>query len=165
MSTGLSDHSSRREDEAHSFVTFKVADHLFGVPVMRVQDILTPHAIAPVPGGPKEVRGLINLRGRIVTVVDMRTRLSLPPLGDTGAKASGMCVTVEHGGEYYTLFVDAVGDVVTLSANLRERNPSTLDQVWKAVAEAVYRTEEGLLIALDIDQLLALEPIASSGRQ
>lgn len=164
MTTSLSDHSSRREDEAQSFVTFKVADHLFGVPVMRVQDILTPHAIAPVPGGPKEVRGLINLRGRIVTVVDMRTRLSLPP-HDAGAKTSGMCVTVECGGEYYTLFVDKVGDVVTLSGSRRERNPSTLDQVWKTVAEAVYRTEEGLLIALDIDQLLTFETKASSGRQ
>ena len=163
MTTGVSDHISRGEDEAQSFVTFRVADHLFGVPVTRVQDILTPHAIAPVPGGPREVRGLINLRGRIVTVVDLRTRLSLP-LRD-GAKAGGMCVTVECGGEYYTLFVDAVGDVVTLSPTLRERNPSTLDQVWKAVAEAVYRTDEGLLIALDIDQLLALEPNAGCGRQ
>ena len=126
-------------------------------------EVSTWLATAPVPGGPKEVRGLINLRGRIVTVVDMRTRLSLP-LRD-GAKVGGMCVTVECGGEYYTLFVDAVGDVVTLSPALRERNPSTLDQVWKAVAEAVYRTEEGLLIALDIDQLLALESNAPSGRQ
>jgi len=164
MTTSVSDLISNREDGHQSFVTFRVADHLFGVPVMRVQDILTPHAIAPVPGGPREVRGLINLRGRIVTVVDMRTRLSLPPR-DGGAKGAGMCVTVECSGEYYTLFVDAVGDVVTLSPNLREQNPSTLDQVWKAVAEAVYRTDEGLLIALDIDQLLALEPSASSGRQ
>jgi purine-binding chemotaxis protein CheW len=164
MTTGIPDLSRHREDEAQSFVTFRVADHLFGVPVMRVQDILTPHTIAPVPGGPKEVRGLINLRGRIVTVVDMRTRLSLPPRS-SDAKTGGMCVTVERDGEYYTLFVDTIGDVVTLSSTLREPNPSTLDQVWKAVAEAVYRTEEGLLIALDIDQLLALEPNACSGRQ
>ena len=70
--------ATRSEDDADAFVTFTVADHLFGVPVMRVQDILTPQDIAPVPGGPPEVRGLINLRGRIVTVIDMRTRLSLP---------------------------------------------------------------------------------------
>ena len=106
--------------EAKSFVTFRVADQLFGVPVTEVQDILAPDAIAPVPGGPADVRGLINLRGRIVTVIDMRTRLSLPPQANAG---KGMCVTVECRGDAYTLLVDAVGDVITLSSDLREGNP------------------------------------------
>ena len=155
MTTGVSDLTSRGEDEAQSFVTFRVADHLFGVPVTRVQDILTPHIIAPVPGGPKEVRGLINLRGRIVTVVDMRTRLSFPLRDD--AKAGGMCVTVESRGDFYTLFVDSVGDVVTLPKSLREGNPATLDAVWRDVADAVYRTDQGLMVALHVDRLLAIE--------
>jgi purine-binding chemotaxis protein CheW len=136
-----------------AFVTFTVANQLFGVPVMRVQDILTPDAMAPVPGGPKEVCGLINLRGRIVTVIDMRTRLSLP-----GEKHGGMCVTVESGGEAYTLFVDKVGDVINLPRDQREGNPATLDAVWRDVAEAVYRTDQGLLVALHIDRLLAIGP-------
>lgn len=143
------------DEETTSFVTFTVAGQLFGVPVTRVQDILTPDAIAPVPGGPPEVRGLINLRGRIVTVFDMRTRLSLPR--DTGESGrSRMCVTVESGGDAYTLFVDSVGDVTTLPRRLREANPATLDAVWREVAEAVFRTDQGLLIALDIDRLLAI---------
>lgn len=143
------------DEEATSFVTFTVAGQLFGVPVIRVQDILTPDAIAPVPGGPAEVRGLINLRGRIVTVFDMRTRLSLPP--DTNeAGRPKMCVTVESGGDAYTLFVDSVGDVITLPRRLREANPATLDVVWREVAEAVFRTDQGLLVALDIDRLLAI---------
>jgi len=141
--------------ESQSFVTFKVADQLFGVPVTRVQDILTPDAIAPVPGSPADVRGLINLRGRIVTVIDMRTRLSLAPSDGTG---KGMCVTVESRGDAYTLFVDAVGDVITLSSDLREGNPATLDAVWREVADAVYRTEQGLLVSLHIDRLLAIGP-------
>src|ERR1700710_255009 len=95
-----------------SFVTFEVAGQMFGVPVTNVQDVLTPDAIAPVPGGPPEVQGLINLRGRIVTVIDLRTRLGLKP--DAAAARRGMCVTVENDGESYTLFVDRVGDVVTL---------------------------------------------------
>ena len=146
-------------DTAHTntdldaFVTFSVANQLFGVPVTRVQDILTPDAMAPVPGGPKEVCGLINLRGRIVTVIDMRTRLSLP-----GRAERGMCVTVESGGEAYTLFVDAVGDVINLPREQREGNPATLDAVWRDVAEAVYRTDQGLLVALHIDRLLAIGP-------
>jgi len=146
--------TARGQSDAEAFVTFTVAGQLFGVPVMRVQDILTPDVIAPVPGGPKEVRGLINLRGRIVTVIDMRTHLSLPK---PDAGQCGMCVTVESRGDFYTLFVDRVGDVITLPSNLREGNPATLDAVWRDVADAVYRTEQGLMVALHVDRLLAIE--------
>ncbi|HEY2008325.1 MAG TPA: chemotaxis protein CheW [Rhizomicrobium sp.] len=146
--------ASRNETDADVFVTFTVAGQLFGVPVTRVQDILIPDDIAPVPGGPPEVRGLINLRGRIVTVIDMRTHLALPK-ADNGT--SGMCVTVESRGESYTLFVDSVGDVITLPRSLREGNPATLDAVWRNIADAVYRTDRGLLVALHVDRLLAIE--------
>jgi purine-binding chemotaxis protein CheW len=150
----LASNTARADGDADAFVTFTVAGQLFGVPVMRVQDILTPDDIAPVPGGPVEVRGLINLRGRIVTVIDMRTHLSLPK-SDPGQ--TGMCVTVESRGDSYTLYVDSVGDVITLSRNLREGNPATLDAVWRDVADAVYRTDKGLLVALHVDRLLAVE--------
>ena len=142
----------RHDNEAEAFVTFTIAGQLFGVPVTQVQDILTPDAVAPVPGGPAEVRGLINLRGRIVTVIDMRTRLSLP----RSDKKTGMCVTIECGGEPYTLWVDSVGDVIKLPRSLREANPATLDAVWRNVADAVYRTDQGLLVALQIDRLMAI---------
>jgi purine-binding chemotaxis protein CheW len=146
--------AGRKENDAEAFVTFTVAGQLFGVPVIQVQDILTPDHIAPVPGGPVQVRGLINLRGRIVTVIDMRTHLSLPK-ADAGK--TGMCVTVESRGDSYTLYVDSVGDVITLSRSLREGNPATLDAVWRDVADAVYRTDQGLLVALHVDRLLAIE--------
>jgi purine-binding chemotaxis protein CheW len=68
-----------------------------------------------------------------------------------------MCVTVESRGDSYTLYVDSVGDVITLSRNLREGNPATLDAVWRDVADAVYRTDKGLLVALHVDRLLAVE--------
>jgi purine-binding chemotaxis protein CheW len=144
----------RSQSDTEAFVTFSVAGQLFGVPVIRVQDILTPDVIAPVPGSPRQVRGLINLRGRIVTVIDMRTHMSLPK-SETGA--CGMCVTVESRGDFYTLFVDTVGDVITLSKTLREGNPATLDAVWRDVADAVYRTDQGLMVALHVDRLLAIE--------
>jgi purine-binding chemotaxis protein CheW len=150
------DTAERIDADSQSFVTFTVAGQLFGVPVTRVQDILTPDAIAPVPGGPKEVRGLINLRGRIVTVIDMRTHLSLPKASDEIIK-SAMCVTVESRGDFYTLFVDSVGDVITLARELRERNPATLDAKWREVADAVYRTDQGLLVALHVDRLLVIQ--------
>jgi len=148
--------ADRSESDSQSFVTFIVAGQLFGVPVTRVQDILAPDAVAPVPGGPREVRGLINLRGRIVTVIDVRTHLSLPVASAEIVKHS-MCVTVESRGDAYTLFVDKVGDVITLSRDLREGNPATLDAKWREVAEAVYRTNQGLLVALNVDRLLAIK--------
>jgi purine-binding chemotaxis protein CheW len=145
--------ASQAEEGLAAFVTFTVADHYFGVPVMRVQDILTPDAIAHVPLGPHEVRGLINLRGRIVTVIDVRTRLSLAN-PDSAANRPSKCVTVECDGEFYTLLVDGIGDVVSLHEEEREPNPATLDPLWRDLADGVFRVGEKLLVTLDIDQLL-----------
>ena len=142
--------------EVVSFVTFEVAGQMFGVPVTKVQDILTPDAIAPVPGGPAEVQGLINLRGRIVTVIDLRTRLGLGREEPAAGKRRGMCVTVENDGESYTLFVDRVGDVVTLAASLREEGPATLDTLWRDVSDGVYRAGDRLLVILNVERLLAI---------
>lgn len=136
------------------FVTFTVGGNLFGVPVLSVQDTLVPDRIAPVPLAPPEVRGSINLRGRIVTVIDMRRRLGLPP-SDPSA-GPGMGVTVESGSELYTLLVDNVGDVIALPAHLREANPNTLDPLWRDLAGGTYRLEDHLMVVLEIDRLLDL---------
>jgi purine-binding chemotaxis protein CheW len=151
----------RDDENTVSFVTFKVAEHFFGVPVERVQDILIPDAIASVPGGPIEVRGLINLRGRIVTVVDLRVRLALTNAEKCAGK--GMCVTVEKDGEFYTLLADRVGDVVTLPAARREQNPPTLDPTWRDVIRGVFRRDDGLLAILDIDRLLDIRSGSLAG--
>ncbi|HEY1722857.1 MAG TPA: chemotaxis protein CheW [Magnetospirillaceae bacterium] len=136
------------------FVTFNVGGYMFGVPVLRVQDTLIPDRIATVPLAPPEVRGSINLRGRIVTVIDMRRRLGL---SDAGRPAgNGMGVTVESGSELYTLLVDNVGDVITLPLHLREANPNTLDPLWRDLAGGTYRLEDRLMVVLEIDRLLDL---------
>ena len=140
------------ETATTDFVTFTVADQLFGIPVLKVQDILVPDKIAPVPLAPSEVRGSINLRGRIVTVIDVRTRLGLP--GHEGEKPRGMGVTVENGHDLYTLLVDSVGDVIPLSADLYESNPSTLDQSWMEFADGVFRLQDRLMVVLNTEHLL-----------
>lgn len=134
------------------YVTFTVADQLFGIPVLKVQDILVPDRIAPVPLAPPEVRGSINLRGRIVTVIDVRTRLGLQD--SQGEKAQGMGVTVENGHDLYTLLVDSVGDVIGLSPDLYESNPSTLDQSWMEFADGVFRLQDRLMVVLNTEHLL-----------
>jgi purine-binding chemotaxis protein CheW len=135
------------------YVTFTVADQLFGIPVLKVQDILTPDKIAPVPLAPPEVRGSINLRGRIVTVIDVRTRLGL---ARAAADVKGMGVTVETGHDLYTLLVDSVGDVIGLSQDLYESNPSTLDQAWMEFADGVFRLQDKLMVVLNTEHLLNL---------
>lgn len=145
-------------DEGEIFVTFTVLDQCFGVPVSRVQDILMPDRIAPVPLAPRAVRGAINLRGRIVTVIDVRSRLGLPARDDAqrGVAKGTMGVTVEHRGEFYTLLVDRVGDIAQLPPQRWEDKPSTLDPAWRDMTSGVFRLEEGLMVVLDVDRLLDL---------
>ena len=151
MATALA-RKTAAEATTTDYVTFTVADQLFGIPVLKVQDILVPDKIAPVPLAPPEVRGSINLRGRIVTVIDVRTRLGLPE--SRGEEVQGMGVTVETGHDLYTLLVDSVGDVIGLSPDLYESNPSTLDQAWMEFADGVFRLEGRLMVVLNTEHLL-----------
>src|SRR4051794_13062050 len=107
-------------DEPHEFVSITVAGQHFGIPVLQVQDVLGPQRITPIPLAPPEVAGSLNLRGRIVTAIDLRTRLRLPKLPDGEV---GMSVVVDHGGELYSILVDAVGEVLSLDASSQQRNP------------------------------------------
>ena len=147
--------STHPGEELEDFVTFTIGNQLFGIPVLRVQDILTPDQIAPIPLAPKEVRGSINLRGRIVTVIDVRVRLSLPRRENAG-NGKNMGVTVEQDNDLYTLLVDQIGDVIGLSPTLYEKNPGTLDPKWRDFSNGVYRLEKQLLVVLDIERLLDL---------
>jgi purine-binding chemotaxis protein CheW len=137
--------------EHHEFVSVTIAGQLFGIPVLQVQDVLGPQRITRVPLAPPEVAGSLNLRGRIVTAIDLRTRLRLPPLpqGQTG-----MSVVVDHGGELYSIVVDAVGEVLRLGADTAERNPATLDPIWREVSGGIYRLDKTLLIVLDVARVL-----------
>jgi len=139
------------EAESTQFVTFLVADQLFGVDVLNVQDILRTENIAFVPMAPPEVKGSINLRGRIVTVIDVRVRLGLPPLVED-EKCMG--VTVEKATELYTLRVDEIGEVLALPLADHEEVPGTLEPKWREFADGIYQLEDNLMIVLDIDKLL-----------
>ena len=128
---------------------------MFGIPVLKVRDILVPDKIAPIPLAPPAVEGLINLRGRIVTVIDVRRRLGLEKR-TPGEQSLG--VTVELSHELYTLLVDRVGDVVSLSADLYVDTPSTLDTLWREFALGVYRMDGPLMVVLDVEHFLEINP-------
>jgi purine-binding chemotaxis protein CheW len=142
------------DSAAEMFLTLTVAGQLCGVPVLAVRDILSSQAITRVPLAPSEVAGSLNLRGRIVTAIDLRRRLGLP------RRAAGspppMSVVVEQGGELYSLLSDSVGEVVPLLAEGFAGNPPTLDPIWREVSRGVHRQGERLLIVLDVDRILAI---------
>ncbi len=142
------------------FVTMYIDRQLFGIPVLQVQDVLGPQKIARVPLAPKEVAGSLNLRGRIVTAIDVRTRLGLPPASSENSR--NMSVVVDHNGEFYSLLVDQVGEVMGLPAADYEKTPATLDERWKEISDGVYRLKETLLIVLDVKRLLRLEELAAA---
>lgn len=135
-------------------VTMTIAEQLFGIPVLDVRDVLGPQRITHVPLAPPEVLGSLNLRGRIVTAIDVRTRLDLPQRPE-GSKS--MSVVVDHKGELYSLIVDKVGEVMDLPASDHEKNPTTLDPRWQEISGGVYRLKDNLLIVLDVAQILRLD--------
>lgn len=134
------------------FVTMIIHGQLFGIPVLQVQDVLGEQRITKVPLAPKEVAGSLNLRGRIVTAIDVRARLGLPKC-DTCERL--MSVVVEHDGELYSLIVDEVGEVLRLPLSDYEQNPTTLNALWREVSAGIYRLSGQLLIVLDISTLLS----------
>jgi purine-binding chemotaxis protein CheW len=137
----------------NDFVTVVIAGQLFGIPVLQVRDVLGPQRITRVPLAPPEIAGSLNLRGRIVTAIDLRIRLGLPEAGDATGR---MSVVVDHGGELYSLMVDSVGEVLSLSEASFERNPATLDLRWREIAAGIYRLDGKLLIVVDVGRLLEM---------
>jgi len=132
-------------------VSMTVAGQLFGIPVQAVQDVLGAQRITRVPLAPGEVAGSLNLRGRIVTAIDVRKRLRLEP---RAKDQPGMNVVVESDGELYSLIVDSVGEVLSLPGEAYERNPATLDPVWREVSGGIYRLKEGLLLMVEVARLI-----------
>nr|WP_249209231.1 chemotaxis protein CheW [Magnetospirillum sulfuroxidans] len=124
---------------------------MFGIAVLTVQDVLGPQKITRIPLAPREVAGSLNLRGRIVTAIDVRLRLGLKRADEDN---KGMSVVVEQGGELYSLMVDQVGEVLSLPVAKFERNPPTLDPMWREFSAGIYRLDDKLLVVLDVAKLL-----------
>jgi purine-binding chemotaxis protein CheW len=144
-------HAPEASGESQEFVTMTIHGQLFGIPVLSVQDVLGSQKITRIPLASNEVAGALNLRGRIVTAIDVRKRLGLPLPENSD---NSMSVVVDFRGELYSLIIDAVGEVLSLSNDSFERNPATLDAVWREVSLGVYRLEKQLLIILDVARLL-----------
>lgn len=140
---------------ATTFVIMSLAGQLCGVPVGAVRDVLQGQKVTRVPLAPPDIAGSLNLRGRIVTAVDLRRRMSLPP---TDKASSLMSVVTKLDGELYALQVDRAFDVLTLDASCFEPKPATIPHAWGQYCAGIYRLADQTLLIFDLARLLAFTP-------
>ena len=144
------------------YVTATIGGQLFGLPIGRVQDVFMPERLTRVPLAATEVAGLLNLRGRIVTVIDMRRRLDFEERAENGPKRGPLALGIEHKGESYGLLIDHIGEVLKLPAASREGNPVNLDPRLARVSAGVHRLDGRLLVVLDVERVLDAAPSAQA---
>ena len=139
--------------KAIQYVSFHVAGQILGIPVEQVQEILPPQLVTNVPLASPCIAGLINLRGQIVTSLDIRVRLGLEPR----SSGSGfMNIIAGSTDDLYAIVVDSVGDVISVESMQFSPPPATLDATWRQCCRGVYQLQQGLLISLDIESLFTI---------
>ena len=145
-------------EDARQYCTFYVAGHYFGVDVLRVQEVIRYQEMTRVPLAPPVVRGLINLRGQIVTAIDLRRRLELH---DRPEDQLPVNVVVHTDDGAISLLVDEIGDVLEVLEKAFERPPETLQGPARELIRGAYKLEDRLLLILEIEQTVNLTATAS----
>jgi len=154
METDMATPGTELVEASGQFSTFYVSDMYFGVDVLQVQEVLRAQQMSPVPQAPDVIEGLINLRGQIVTAIDMRRQLLLPPR--PGGKAPmNMVVRTPDGA--VSLLVDEIGDVVAMDAANCERPPENLDPTARELIRGVYKLKDQLLLILDTERAVEVD--------
>jgi purine-binding chemotaxis protein CheW len=148
MDQGTTENASENVTE---YVTALIGEQLFGLPISRVQDVFMLDRLTRVPLAPPEIAGVLNLRGRIVTAIDMRSRLGL---GKRDHDGRPMAIGIEFNGESYGLLIDTIGEVLKVADDTREANPVNLDPRLARVSAGVHQLEGQLLVVLDVDRVL-----------
>jgi len=136
------------------FVTFYIDNMMFGIDVKMVQEIIRLQPMTPVPLAPETVEGLINLRGQIITALDLRTRLGLPR---RAADNAPMNVVVTTSEAVVSLLVDRIGDVVEVVREQFEDTPDTLASVPYSLVTGVYKLKEQLLLVLNAEKAVDVQ--------
>jgi purine-binding chemotaxis protein CheW len=133
--------------------TFELDGSLFGVAATDVQEIARPQPITRVPLAHRAIAGLLNLRGQVVTAIDLRTRLGLASR-DAGARP--FHVVVRHRDGVFSLLADAIGDVLEPRADARDVVPATVPATFRELVDGVYKLSDRFLFALILDRVVSL---------
>lgn len=142
------------DDEVLQWVTFRLANETYGINVMQVQEVLRFSDIAPVPGAPQYVLGIINLRGNVVTVIDTCQRFGLSPIELTD---NTRIVIIETNHQVIGILVDAVAEVVYLRRSEIESTPNVGNEESAKFIQGVTHRDDELLILVDLNKLLGEE--------
>lgn len=145
---GEIDTSKDRSD----YVLFSVEGHEFALHVTNVKDVVPAVKITRIPQAREEVYGVLNLRGRIVTVIDTKKILDL---GSYNGAEGKLNIVVEYGGEDYALMVDEVSEVLEYPGDTFEEAPRTMDKVWRTLVDGVHKTENGLMLVLSVNSIMS----------
>ena len=138
--------------------TFVVDDLHFGIDVTRIQEVIRYQELTPVPLAHQTVRGLINLRGEIVTAIDLRNRLNMP----VSEEIQPMNVVVAHDEDVVSFLVDEIGDVIEVSLTDFESVPETVAKTVRDVVDGVYKLDDTLLLVLNTDRAMGLDDQAAN---
>lgn len=144
---------SKITKELYQFVTIRIGDQNFGILVEHVVDILFPQKINPIPLARKEILGSLNLRGRIVTSIDIRMLLQIDKAFDAN---NNMCIVIEYGDELFSLVVDEVGEVITVNSSDLTNNPDNLSNLWQEISLGIFLMKEELIVILDINKVMEM---------
>ncbi len=139
--------------EPRRYCTFYLADLLFGLPVERVQEVIRAQPMTAVPLAPTAIRGLMNLRGQIITVLELRRRLELPDR-DPDREPTNVVVQAEEGA--ISLLVDRISDVLEVGDEAFEPPPQNLHGEARELIRGAYKLEGRLLLVLDIEKTLEI---------
>ncbi len=145
--------TSKVDDEIIQWVTFKLDEEKYGINVMQVQEVLRLTEIAPVPGSPDYVMGIVNLRGNVVTVIDTRKRFGL---FQKEADDATRIVIVEVNNQVIGILVDSVAEVVNIHSSDIETSPNLgEDNESSKYIQGVYSQDEDILILVDVNKMLS----------
>lgn len=145
--------------EAEQFLTFRLDGLDYGIPIMQVQEIRGWTKVTPLPNSPRYIKGVLNLRGTIVPIVDLRLRFNLE---ETEYDAVTVIVVVNVGGRLAGLVVDAVSDVISLSPDQRRTPPEFEGQANRQFVQGLTQVEEKLLVLIDVDKLVNHDTLAEA---
>ena len=140
-----------KNQQVFRWVTFRLADEIYGINVMQVQEVLRMTDVAPVPGAPHYVIGIINLRGNVVTVLDTRKLLDLATSDITD---SSRIMIIESGKVTVGLLVDSVAEVVNIASSEIDPPPSVGNDEGSRYIQGIYSTEQQILILIDLNKLI-----------
>jgi purine-binding chemotaxis protein CheW len=152
----MSEKDITAEDTILQWVTYQLEEEFYGINVMQVQEVLRLTEIAPVPGAPSYVLGIINLRGNVVTVIDTRSRFGLP---STVSTDNSRIIIAEVSGQVIGMLVDSVAEVVYLKQSEIDTAPNVSDDSSRFI-QGVSNRGKYLLILVDVNKLLSDEEMS-----